>query len=304
MKQQESQLIEALLERALSPDSDLDELRVQDVMRKIAADNDSTALPQNQPAKARILTLKTMPRWISIPTIAAGILAVAVLIIPGDSDQPQVRALAALEASMQAESHPGTRQYEITVQPTTLRFRKPRARHHQLFLNGSQFVLQTLPPFGTGKPVAGGDKTTRWIIPRSGPVLLGKPGLFQRNRLTRASVEVPFMSLSEILEKTKTHFELNLEPSQEILQNGETHVCTKISGRRITDDKTLLPESVEIWIDNETDFARKVLLKWNPDDQSKWASFSAELSGMPYLSNEFFDYQMHLINTSPEDRGD
>ena len=50
--------------------------------------------------RARIPTLKTMPRWISIPTIAAGILAVAVLIIPGDSDQPQVLALAALEASM------------------------------------------------------------------------------------------------------------------------------------------------------------------------------------------------------------
>ena len=295
--------MEALLERALSPDRDLDDSRVQDLMSKISADNDSTTPRHNQPGQARRLTLTTMPRWISIPVIAASILAVAILIIPGDSDQPQMLALAALEASMHAESHPGTRKYEITVQPRSLRLWKPRTRHHQLFLNGSQFVLQTQPPFGTGKPVAGGDKTTRWIIPSSGPVLVGKPGLFQKNRLTRASVEVPFMSLSEIMEKTKTHFALNLEQAQEIIQNGEAYTCTKISGRRIPDARTQLPESVEIWIDNETDFARRVLLNWQSGDQSKWASFSAELSGMPYLSDEFFDYHMHLKNASPEDQG-
>lgn len=302
----EDQLLDALLERAVGDFLEQDNSRINrliDTIRQTpnpASGKNEVEIGKRDPAR-RIVTgkrrnavraSKSYNRWM---TISGGFAAVFVAILFSSSGRwSQNEALAALDNSLRAEDIREDRHYQVNTVFRSLNERQSRSREHELYLRGNDYVISTRA-FPLGRLVwSGSHEGQQWVVPRVGPVLVGgEQSFFEKRGLQANLIETPFLSIATVLERTKRFYDLNFEPSEERVVGDQSYRCSVVTGKRKPHVARAIPEFVEVWVDSESGFARKIQLKWDPEDNSRWLEASAEWIDSPRLPDDFFQHQTH-----------
>ena len=302
----EEQMLEALLERSLGDFREQDDLRVDRLIDPIrqsgnpASGKNEVEIGNRDPSK-RMSTRnrrkaarasRSYNRWM---TISGGFMAVVVAILFSSSGRwSQNEALAALDSSLRAEDIREDRHYQVNTVFRSSNARQSRSRDHELYLRGNDYVVSTRA-FPKGRLVwSGSHEGQHWVVPRVGPVLVGGDQSFFEKRGFQANLtETPFLSISKVLERTKRFYDLTFEPTEERVVGDQSYRCSVVTGKRKRDVELAIPEFVEVWVDAESGFARKIQLKWDPDGHSRWLEASAEWIDSPRLPDDFFQHQAH-----------
>ncbi|MFK7818201.1 MAG: hypothetical protein AB8G99_05765 [Planctomycetaceae bacterium] len=282
------QFIDALLERTLGSGSDNDEARIGQLMTML---RDGSTVGAVQTPRKRSRT--AVWGWLSVPLVAAIVLATFLITMPGSSTQA---AIAAIDRSLDvAQTRSDVREYLVTV--TTRRLNGgTRARSHQLFVRQDDFVVRSDAWIGKGEIWAGGRGEERWLVPRFGPIFVGKSGALPRKADGRV-LETPFLSVERILERAKRFYDLDIESSVEVQIGDKKLVCDRIIGKRTRSPRIVIPSDVEILIDPKTGFARRVSLKWDEADDQRWLEAVAEMVRTRDVPDDFFQHTGHHDGT-------
>lgn len=281
----DSRLMDSLLDQSLRPDGAESDQRVQTLMSTIRSEADEPVAPVSDGA---VPVMRF--RWFPISVLAAALVFFVVVIQPWGSDN---LAIAAIERSILAEQRPVAREYEVTIVKRGLSGAENQATH-TLFVRQQDFAIRATPRVGRGAVWMGGGKEERWIVPRFGPVLVGPEGLLRRSLPNKQVVETPFLSVETILDRMKRFYKLELTSGVSLQEDSGAFVCDHIVGTQIRSAKTSMPASVEVWADTQTGFARRIQLSWSDDDsESRWLQATAELVGTPEVPEDFFDHSGH-----------
>lgn len=299
-----SRLMDALLESALTTGTEQDESRIRRLMSEIRDSSDApepasmltessaTVAKSEQtsgPASKAGLSQRRpsqLARWIPISLAASLLVAVIVFSSGGGSTQA---ALTALDRIIEAEQSLSVREYAVTI---TFPAENRSPRLHSLFVRQNEFVISTPATIGRGEHWAGGQGDERWLVPRVGPVFLGKADRLPGSLPHRRVLETPFLSVETILQRTRRFYELSVE-SAPSSHSADSSPCTHIVGRRVRSPRFVIPEYVDIEADPKTGFVRYIRLDWNSEDDSRWASATAELVGTPEVPVDFFQHNGH-----------
>ena len=280
LQDREDRLIESLLQRTLSSD-DEDAARVSRLMDQIRNDNTTALASDSRPWRQRLL------RWLSLPVAAT--LLVIVLFVSSSSNTSEA-AMAALDRSIEAEQTPAVREYAVTI---TLPGSggTVRRRNHTLFVRQDEFVVAAAPKTGPGRIWAGGNSETRWVVPRNGPVYVGQKESIQKKQPDRRVLETPFLSVEQILERTRTFYHLSIQTTTS--RDGRRESISRITGHRKRTPRIVIPEFVEIDADPDSGVVQFIRLKWNAEDDSRWSEATATLIGTPDVPDNFFQHAGH-----------
>lgn len=293
----DSRLMDALLSQSLRPNNAENESRVQNLLQAIQTDRSDTTRENGRTTS----TVSTNPprrniRWFPVTIAAVALVAIALIIQPGGS---QNSALAAVERSIVAEQRPEAREYEVT-----LVVRGANGRHrtvtHTLYVQHRNFAICATPRLGRGKIWLGGHGSDRWLVPRLGPVLVGSEGLLKTQLPNKAVVETPFLNVETILDRIKRFYDLKLTAAVNLEEPNGTNEetvsiqCDHIAGTRLLPTRVSIPMHVELWADLETGFARRIEMRWEESNSdSRWLKATARLIDTHDLAADFFDHTAH-----------
>lgn len=283
----ESDLMDVLLARAIGSADGGDGERVDRLMSSIRAEvaGENAASLRNT---ANSAGRRGYRRWFAL---AVACLAVVAISLPLFDVLPQNTAMAALDRTLAAEQQPRTREYEVTMSVRTARGRAVE-RRHRLFVKQRDFAICTPALVGNGEHWFGGRGDERWLVPRAGPVIVGREGMLRRELPKQRVLETPFLSVSRILERMKRFYSLSVE-SQMVEHQGQPLECLQITGTRLASVSTRLPQTVDVQTNKDTGFAIGVRLVWGDKDESRWSDASAVLVDQPDLPPDFFDHAAH-----------
>ena len=283
LQNREDRLMESLLHRTLTSD-DEDAARVSRLMDQIR-NEDTGHLPERVQSSTRLL------QWLPLP-LAASVLVVVLLLSSGSNSSEA--AMAAIDRSIQAEQTPVVREYEVAI---TLAGSSGaiRRRNHTLFVRQNEFVVAASPAIGPGRVWAGGDGETRWVVPRIGPVYVGRQEAVQKKQPHRRVLETPFLSVEQILERTRKFYDLSIEKTTS--RDGGQESVSRIIGHRRRSPGFVIPEYVEIEAEPKSGIVQFIRLKWNADDDSRWSEATAALTGTPEVPENFFRHVGHHDNS-------
>lgn len=292
LSERESQLMDSLLQHSLGNQAAQDERRIKQLLENI---RESESEPSH--VAPRIETKRSEPmrwgRWVSIP-LAAALVAAVIFVLQTSSSES--RAHAAVQRSLRAEQVASAREYEITIE-TRMSSGRVRTNRITLFVERDRFVIRAVPRVGRGYVWMGGQGESRWIVPRLGPVVVGQQGLLPNWSRKRRVAETPFLKLTTILDRLQRAYDLELMPPASLpsIEGEQSMVtCEHIVGIRQSRAVDSIPETVELWADAQSDFARRIELKWDrPADEQGWLSATAELIATPDLAENFFDHDAH-----------
>ena len=275
----DSRLIDALLHSALRPESENEQQRVDNV---VAAIRD-----ESQPRPAESLPSGNRRwSWLAWPTVAAAMLAGYFLLF---SETSPNQAMAAVERGLLAEQKPLSREYEIEIVSRTA-LGRTRTDHVTLFVKQDAFAIRTRPLLGPGEVWLGGHGQQRWIVPRLGPVIVGREGLLRPWIRRRKVVETPFLMVSAMLQRLRRSYRLELQPPTQI----EGVSCDHVVALRREDADPKLPDRVELWGDRKQGFAQRIAVHWERADGAPgYLHATARLIGTPDLPENFFHHQAH-----------
>lgn len=293
----ESRLIEALLVRTCAPHAREDNSRVDRLLSAISQETDAFApLPSRQARRAtcgesRRSRLLSRARWWMLPVVSAAILLGLVAYLPEGTAGNQ--ALAALDESLRADAELGCRHYLVTMRPKTGSGQSVAERQSDLFLNREDFVIHVQRPQDDEGGWIGRYRGEHWLVPRVGPVIVGREPFLKKRLFQNAVAETPLLSISAVLERTKRLYDLKFEETVDLETRAGNHPCSLVTGIRKKRVSRAVPQTVKVWADQETGFVIKVELGWEPDDQAAWSSATAEWVDSPDLTEDFFQHQAH-----------
>ncbi len=293
----ESRLMEALLVRTCAPNAREDHARVARLIASISKETGGLdPLPSRQANRAsnwelrRSRILKRAGWWM-LPAVSATLLLGLLAYLPEGNAGNQ--ALAALEESLRADAATVGRHYVVTMRPKTESGQSLTERQSDLFVNGEDFAIHVQRGQGDQGIWIGSYRGEQWLVPRAGPVMVGREPYLKQRLLQHAVAETPFLSISSVLERTKRHYNLKFEKAVDLVTPQGIQRYSLVTGGRKKKVSTFIPHTVKVWAEQETGFVKKIELVWEPDDQAAWISATAEWVDSPELSEDFFQHQAH-----------
>ena len=278
----DSRLMDSLLDQSLRPDDGASVQRVQDLISAIRSD----AVGPDSACASPVMRF----RWFPISALAVALVVFVVVVQPWGRHN---EALAAVERSIHAELRPEAREYEVTIVKRGL-LGAEHTSTHSLFVRQREFAIRASPRLGNGEIWMGRSNSERWIVPRFGPVLVGSEGLLNRSLPSRPVIETPFLSVGTILDRMKRFYTLKLSSGVSLQEGNMTVICDHIFGTRKRSARVSIPAEVQLWADTETGFARRIELRWGDGNtESRWLQATAVLVGTHELPGEFFKHSGH-----------
>ena len=277
----DDRLMEALLDAAF-PSSSEDQ-KVEQVIHAIQLESPTPASRTQIPRKSS---------WFKLAIGPAIAIAALVVISQFFFNSSQRQAYAAVQQSIRSESDSGPREYDVRIIN-----RRPRGNirddNVKLFVDRNRFAICTKPLLGRGEVWVGGNENERWIVPRFGPVIVGEEGLLRPWIRSRRVVEVPFLSVSRILYRLQSHYDLELKnPS---VKSPDFPVeCQHIVATKTREARIGIPDRIDLWTETLEGYAQRIEGTWNrSEDESGWLSLEINLVDRPQLPTNFFEHTAH-----------
>ncbi|MCD0459226.1 hypothetical protein [Roseiconus lacunae] len=289
----ENRYIDTLLTEALAPDPAADERRIEALMRKIRSESEpSVELPSANSKGARLLSRRNVAR-LTLAAVVMLIVGVAVSLSVGGNT-----AYATVMRAMR-NVYP-TRQYHVQM---INRWPVVGDRNVAAMLyisRDGEFCLQHPGWLPGGEMWLGGDETSRWLVPRMGPVIVGDQ-LMVGSVLQPQGLNSPLLHMQTLLTRFSESYSLELADDERIVRTDDTAskvLCHHVVGTIIhRDDNTSavpLPVQIDLWANFETGVAERIILRWS-DDAGNYMPrrWQIDLVGYPDLSSEWFQHTAH-----------
>lgn len=291
-------LVDALLEEVYRPKAGAlqNEMRIQALMQRIEVDNVEVNHVEVASVQGRPFFIRRFGRKRSLASIviAATLLIAAgyFAIVQNSSNQAYAAVTLALEAK------PNVRQYQLKMLN-----RRPISGQREIkstlyFNDQDQFVLHRPSTSGFREIWVGGDRSSRWFIPPNGPALRGNETLMS-GWLMKQDLLSPYLHMSTVLDTLRKNYKLKkLESvnfkSPRDSDSESTIRCTHVIGKSRS-PRSRMPETIELWADEQTHIVHRLELKWNKSDKEPGPlTWTVELQNQPDLPSSWFELDGHL----------
>ena len=198
---------------------------------------------------------------------------------------------------------PVAREYAIRIVANSLSGSEV-TKHARLFLDsGDRYAVNRRGWLGMGEVWFGNDGSNQWVVPRLGPAIIGSERILG-GWMDKKDSTAPYLHIQTILKRMERGYTLQMLSDMKLDGVNGQVMCERVrgelKGRNKPPNNTALPIAIELWADQETGIAHRVVLDWyrepNHFGPIQW---TIDLQGIPSLSEHWFEPAGH---TAPGQR--
>lgn len=235
------------------------------------------------------------PRWLARPA-TIGLAACALILFMTSLtlfDQSST-AVGAVRKSLDQALVDVGRQYSV-VSNVRLKDNETITIRSDLHVRGGdQFAWRVKT--GAAKDFCfGSDRGQAWVVPPVGPVIEGGSQSLVDWAAGRNDLSGPYLHVSAILQRMSDEYALqfSIDRSAPAVPSHLSD-CQHVIGYRKDPHNYLAPDEVELWADEESGVAKRIVKRWKvAADSAGWLSVTTELVKELTLSDDFFTADAH-----------
>lgn len=290
LSDRDSRLLDALLEHVSQSDNKQNEVRIERLLQSIRS-------PELEDETDRS-SHKAGGIWLRRLALPLAIAASILIFFSIQFGTQQNTAYATLERSIEAESKPITREYDVTVTRRNLLGRQKEFQH-TLFVKQNMFAARSPGLLGRGDVWFGGQGNQRWLVPRSGAVRTGDQSLY-RGDSQRVNPELPFLTITSTLEHIRKHYniESRFHATEEL--GPCDHVIATLSARsrfrlRRRNINASPPDKIEFFASTKDGTVKKMDLRWSLSKENEPQRLATTLTLVEShdYPDSFFQHDAH-----------